>query len=153
MIKGLHEEVKVVQVVPPETVTATLTTYNNTTAAAASGIDTQGFDEMLVELSLGAITGTLDVAVFDSATDDGEAATAFTDGSGTAADFDQLGSSDDDKTLIIRVRARDMKRYCFIKVTNADASSKAFGINVLLAGAEDQPVTQDNTVDFDHQNP
>ena len=149
----MHEEVKVVQVVPPQTVTATLTSWNNTTQAGASGIDTVDFDEALCELSLGSMTGTLDVALYESATDDGTTATAVTDVAGTAAAFDQLTGSVDNKTLIIRIRTKDLKPYLFVKVTNADASAKTFGINMLLGSADSEPVTQDNTVDFTHSNP
>ena len=153
MKAGLHEIIKTVQVTPPAAVTATLTTYNNTTAAAASGIDLQGFEEMLCELSLGALTGGLTVSLLDSATDDGEAATAITDEAGTAAAFDALGSSDDNKTLLIRVRTKDVKRYLFIKVINATGGSKTFGINLILGAAKAYPVTQENTVDFTHSEP
>jgi len=151
-MKGLHETVKVVQVVPPETVTATLTTFNNTTSAAATGIDLVGFDEAVCELSLGKMTGVLDVELFDSATDDGTVATQIKDINAVSAKFGQLGSGDDDKTQIIRIKAKDVKQFLFVKVTNADNDSKAFGINMLLGAADIDPVTQDETVDFAHKD-
>jgi negative regulator of sigma E activity len=153
MKAGLHESTRIESVIPPEVFTAVETTYNNTTQAAASGIDTQGYDEMVVEAHIGAFaSGALDIAVHDSATDDGTAATAFTDDSSVAADFDQMSASDANTVKLIRVRCKDMNRYAFIVVTNADTGSKALGVTVHLASADSRPVSQQQTVDFTHEN-
>lgn len=152
MKPGLHEEVKAVSVIPPETVTATLTTYNGTTSAAASGIDIAGYDEAVCELHLGTMTGTLTVSLFDSATDDGDAAAVVTDIDGNEAAFDTLGSGTDDVVKIIRIKAKDVKRYLFVKVVNADDDSKTFGITMWLGDADSESVSQEQTVDFDHSN-
>jgi len=155
MMRGaLHEEVKQPQVYNPATVVAALTDWTQTTQAAASGIDLQGYDEAVIELNLGTIaSGTLDVDFFESATDVATAATAIVDADGNAADFDQKAAANSDNGYVARIKAKDRKRYLFIRVTNSSSGSKTFGINVLLAKADKEPVTQDNTVDYADGSP
>jgi hypothetical protein len=153
---GLHESDYVKKVYEPKTITGTVTDYNghSVTTGDAVGIDLRGYDEAMVVLSLGAIAaGTLDVDCFDSDTDDGTAAAIMTDDAGTEIDFAQKGTADQNLVHLLRFRPKDTKRYLFIKVTNSSNDSKAFGINVILGKADKEPVTQDNTIDFNHSLP
>ena len=153
---GLHEVVKVAKLWEPKTVTATLTDYNGHgyTTGNASGLDIRGYDEAMVELNLGAIAGgNLTVSLLESETDDGTAATAITNAASTAAAFSAKTTADQNKTHLLRIRAKDVKRYLFVKCINDTGDSKAFSINVLLSQADKEPVTQDNTIDFDDSTP
>lgn len=148
---GLHETALFKQVYSPRTTTATLTDYNATTQAGATGIDTKGYDEAVCELSLGAIAaGTLTIDIMESATDDATAATVIAEAGGTEADFDAKGTAAQNGIHIIRVRTKDTKRYHFVRVVNSSGDSKAYAINYILSKAKVLPVTQDNTVDFTH---
>lgn len=154
MIRGaLHEEVQVTQVVPPEAFAAAVTEYNNTTQGGASGIDLRGYDECVVELSIGDYAGgNYDVEFYDSATDDASAASQIDEADGTVGEFDTKTSANANGVYLARIRAKDVKRYLFIKTTNSSSDEKNIGINVLLGKADDIPVDQTNTVDFDHSD-
>lgn len=155
-VRGLHENVQVTQVYEPESESTTTTGYNGhgTTTGDASGIDMQGYDEAMVELSIGSFaSGTLDVDLLDSATDSAAAATIITNAAGTEADFAQKTSANADGVYLVRIRAKDHKRYLFIKSQNNGVGAKVFGINCLLSKADKEPVTQTNTVDFSDTTP
>jgi len=149
-MRGLHETVKVVQAVPPIVTTTAETLFNNTSSGGTDGIDTKDFDELLVEVSFGAVGGVLDVQLFESATNDSSTSTAVADINGVLADFDQFDGTEDNEVHVIRAKAKDLKRFVWVKTINADTTSKTYGINVLLGKADAEPVTQDQTVDFTH---
>lgn len=149
--RGLHETTKVIKVMEPKATTNCIDSWNghNVTPGASSGIDMQGYDEAVVELQLGAIAGgALDVDVFENSTDSADSATQMQNDAGTDVDFDQKTSADQNLTHIIRFRAKDHKRYVYIKVTNSSADSKTYGVSLLATKADYEPVTQDNTVDY-----
>jgi hypothetical protein len=152
MRQGLHEEVLVKHLYGARAVSATLTDWNGTTQGGAAGIDLVGFDEAVCQLNLGAFaSGTLDVSLYDSATDLGTDAAAILDSAGTAAAFAQMTSASANKTFIIRIRAKDCKRYLFVRAVNADGGAKSYSINILLAKATHEEVTQTNAINFKHE--
>lgn len=151
MKQGLHEMVRVQQIYAPGARSATLTDYNATTQGGASGIDLQGYDECMIELELGAFAGgTLDVDLLESATDSAAAATLITDSASTEADFAQKTSANANNPYVVRIRAKDVKRYLFIRVINSSGDAKNYAISALLGKADSEPVSQVNTVDFAH---
>ena len=156
MPQGLHENVQVTQVFEPQAVASTAAAWNGhgNTTGDASGIDMSGYDEAMVELNLGSVAATtVDVDLYDSATDDGDAATIITNDAATEADFSQKTSANADNVYLVRIRAKDHKKYLFIKYQQGSTGSTLVGINVLLSKADKEPVTQSNTVDFADTTP
>lgn len=151
-MEALHEAIKVVLAQSPVVETGTVTHWNGTTQGGASGIDLQGFEEAMAVVAVGAVTGDLTVDLYDSDTDDGTAATAITDVNSVAAAFAAIDSDDDDNPYVIRIRAKDTKRYLFVRCVNADASSKAYSVTVVLGAPKTKSVSQVNTVNFEHDN-
>lgn len=147
---GLHEEIKVVKVFEPKADTSTTDAWSGHgyTQGQASGIDLQDYDEAMVELSAGALVGgNLTVSLYGHTSDSCDDATAMTDDDSAAIAFDAKTTADQNKTYVLRIRAKDRPRYLFIKAAKSTADSKTYGINVLLGGAGSEPVTQENTVD------
>ena len=152
MRKRLFEQAKVVQAVPPIVTTTAETLFNNVASGGTNGIDTKDFDDAMVEVNLGTMTGDLDVSVVESDTNDSSTATAVADINGVLADLNQFttAGAEDDDVYLIGLKAKDLKRYIWVKTVNGDVSSKTYGINVLLSDADENVVTQANTVQFTH---
>lgn len=146
-IQALTEEIKVVQVKPPDSDAVAETLYNDTaTAASATGIDTKDFDEFVLGLDLRTITspGTLDISVYES----DSAATAAGSSLITGAAFAQKVSGVDGMFLG-RIKTKNTKRYLYVKTIKATASAKKFGVFAILGRADAEKVSQDETLGFD----
>lgn len=144
-MRGLHEEIKVDQAFVPKSRSSANTLYNDLAIGSAVGIDCKGFEEVLIAIACGAIGATtLTVEVGFADVDDAEDASfALVSGASQA-----IVDADDDKEFVMRVKSKDVGRYCFVKVTQADAVACIYGISVLLGGAKEEPVTQSQTVAF-----
>jgi len=152
-MKRLYEDVLVKQSFPAQQISTAGTTYNNTTIGVSSGIDMRGYDEATVMMNLGTVNGTLQVSLLEGDTAVASAATAITDEAGTAADFTDTTTANDNTTRMIAIRCKDKKRYLFVKAVRVGANAKSFAVDVLLSNAKEVPVTQDNTVEFKHELP
>jgi len=151
MSRGLHERDQVTLVFEPKSVTSTAPAWNGhgNTTGDASGIDISGYDEALIELNFGLVgAAAVDVDCFDSATDDADAAAIITNAAGTEADYVQKTSADQNKVHLLRLRAKDHKKYLFIKYKQSTTGATLVGINVILSKANSEPVEQTNAMDF-----
>jgi hypothetical protein len=142
------EGVKVVQAMPPESKSGTDTLWNGAAATGATGIDTKGFREALIVVSVGAVAAggslAIDVAFSAESTDATVTPTVL---SGTSI---AIADTEDDNVFVGRVKVDAQARYLYVKVVEAgNTFAKDYGINVLLSGANSLPVTQENTEEFD----
>lgn len=98
----------------------------------SAAVDTIGFSHALIEVDAGTATGTLDVALHDSAASGSGFAAALND-SGVAIAFTQITSSNDDTTYYGLIRLDRRQRYLklvAVVATNAvDFSSRITLLN------------------------
>lgn len=131
--------------VSPSCITATGTYVMNAAAgAAASGIDTQGYDEALVLLNVGDVVSgaTLDVTVLENSSDTSSGASAI-----SGATFTQVDSNTDARMGSIVVKKT--QRYIFPQVVKAGtAVSSVLGIETLLYKGR-APTATHTAGDFD----
>lgn len=139
MRQALHEIVKCL--------TALAGTATSTQTSAA--LDTTGFKEALITLSVGAVSGTsptLDVKVQSSATSGGTYADI------TGAVFGQKtsgGSITAPNVFVSRLQLDGQRPFLKVVATIAGTTpSFALAVDVKLAEAINEPVTQANTVAF-----
>lgn len=149
-MRGIHEAIKVTTPFVSKSRATAVTLYNDLAIADAVGIDCKGFEEALITLQLGAMGATsLDVSVGFADVDDAEDSSfaLLTD-----AEFAQAVAGSANKTYVIRVRAKDVGRYMFVKTVQVGAVAVLSAIVVSLGRAIDQPVTQEQTVNFTHES-
>lgn len=99
-----------------------------------TGIDTAGYDEACVVLSVGNITGNLDVKVQDSADN-----SSFADVTGAA--FAQIGASGDNQAVIgmLKLNGNTVRRYIRIVSTVQATFVADHGASVLLVNGHYHP--------------
>lgn len=97
-------------------------------------IDTQGFTHALVLLNAGTATGTLDLAVTESAAAGGSKAAA-NDDAGSPIAFAQVGSSNDDQIYAGLLRLDRRLRYLQLSAVIA-TDAVDFGATVILLNAD-----------------
>jgi len=145
-VKALEESIRPASAFLPDDRSGTTDLYNDVeTLASATGIDTRDYDEALIELSLNTIasTGTLDVTILESSV----GTTAAGANAITGAAFSQK-SNGDSGVYVGRIQVKNNKRYLYVKAEQAIATSKKYGVNVILGKSEKEPVTQANTAEF-----
>lgn len=148
-MQALHEEVKVTSPFVAKSRNTANTLYNDLAIGSAVGIDTKEHDEALVIAQLGAVGATtLDISLGFADVDDAEDASFTLLPSGA---FAQVVDADDNKSFVIRARVKDLKRYMFVKVVQADAVAVLYSVLVLLSKSDSVPVTQEQTVAFTHE--
>ena len=149
---GLHECLLVKKAYVPA-VYAAGTYHNGATGTVTNGIDTRGFDELLVELNVGAVAAahTLDVTIWQNDTNTTTGATVVEDKDGTDMAFAQIADGGNESaTLIGRIQCKNTKRYIFVKAVVVGASGIAASVNLILGKPKSEPVTQDIAVAFKH---
>ena len=151
MNERVTESSKVVQAFPPRSTSSAETKYNGSVDGnTVVGIDTMNYDEALIMLQIGAISGTLDVTVLDSSIDDDSTgATAITGAAFAQVTGAVSPSVGQDGVYVGSILTKNTKRYLYVKAVTATAAAKVFGVNVLLTRADGpKPVTQAQTVAF-----
>lgn len=112
------------------------TLYNGSASSVTgNGIDTRGCDEINFIINVDTVegSGTLDVSIVHSTTDDPSAATVVSgnaspsDTASTAATFTQITSSNDDQLHIGSIVAKNFHRYMWARCLVVGASAN-FGI-------------------------
>lgn len=106
------------------------------------GIDTLGFQHAMVVVNSGlnGSSGTADIKVQESSDD-----STYTDITGAA--FTQIVEANDNAVYVGGILLNPRKRY--IRVVGVFATAACdLGAVVLLSNADDQPVTQENTLAF-----
>src|SRR4051812_43668227 len=110
---GLHEALLVKKAFVPAVYAAG--TYNNGgTGTQTNGIDTKGYDEALIELSVGAVAAahTLDVSIWQNDTNTTVGATAVADAAAVAQAFAQVIDGGNESAVILgRIQCKNTKRY------------------------------------------
>lgn len=148
MFQAAHEELQVHNPFLPLSRASAATVYNGDVAAASSAnkaIDLAGFDEALIIVSQGAIAAgaalTYNVKCADNNTANDATLTQVTDGTPANASC-SFADTDDNKTKLIRVRCRDVKRYLFVERVETGAVADVGSVVVILTKAQKKPVSQ-----------
>lgn len=144
----LTESTRTRVAVTPRATSAESTLYNGSAQGNTGvGIDTRDFDEALIMAQVGAISGTLDIAVYDSSVGtNSTGATAITGAAFTQITASYVGS---DGVFVGSVKTKNTKRYLYIQTITATAAAKSFAVSVLLGkGDGPMPVSQAQTVAF-----
>ena len=144
---AIEEDIKVVSAFPSLSRASADTRYNdNATAASSTGIDTLGFDEALVVLDLGTITGagTLNVIVMDSSVQAGATGAVAIPG----AVFTQKALANCPNVYEGRIKVKNYNRYLHVRAIAATASAKVYGVSVILGKAAERPVSPVNDIGF-----
>jgi hypothetical protein len=144
----LIEDVRTVQVQMPVSTTAAATLFNGAAAGAASGIDGSTFEEIVIVLNVGTVTGngTLDVILMESTTDSAAAATAV-----AGASFTQITSANHQNLYVGSALNKYLSRYLFVRTVKGGTGSVDFAITAEESRFTNVPVSQSNTVAFDIQ--
>lgn len=113
------------------------------TGHTGTAVDTQGFDDCLVVLTVGTIatTGTLDVKVQECDTTGG----SWSDITGAA--FSQYTSASDETHVVGRIHVAGRKRY-LRGFANVAAAASEFSVGFILASAQRTPTSQTASVAF-----
>lgn len=149
-MRGIHEAIKVTSPFVSKSRATATTLYNDDAIGDAVGIDLLGYEEALVTVQLGAMGATsLDISLGFADVDDAEDSSFALL---TGADFAQILPASANKTYVIRVRAKDVGRYMFVKSVQVGAVAILSSVVVSLGRAVDQPVTQEQTVAFTHES-
>lgn len=106
-----------------------------------AAVDTLGFGEFTAVISAGTAGGTVDVKLQES----DASGSGFTDITGAA--FSTINSTTDDAVYGSSVSLRFTKRYLRVVAVTATAACD-FSVVGVLSGAIQEPVSQDNTIDF-----
>lgn len=144
----LIEDVKTVQVQKPVSTTTAATLFNGAAAGSASGIDGSVFEEIVIVLNVGQVTGngTLDVILMESTTDSAAAATAV-----TGASFTQITTANDNALYVGSALNKYLSRYLFVRTVKGGTGSVDFAITAQESRQTTVAVSQSNTVAFDIQ--
>lgn len=141
MAGKLIENLKITQLFESKSVTATGYLYNG--AASGAGIDTKEFDQAVVIINAGVVTGTVDFDIIASATDDISAATAV-----TGAAFTQLTSANDQAQQVGALLTQDTARYLWLRSNKTlNTNAALFSAQIVLGRADTRP--QSNSEAFD----
>ena len=116
------EELKFQQLMKPTSITASTVLYNGAAATTVGYLDTQDFDEVIIELNKGtfATNSVVDFTVVNGATTDPSAATAI-----TGATFTQGTPSSHNAVEVMSIRCKDTLRYLWLKSSKTDVGGAA----------------------------
>ena len=119
--------------------------YGAAAEAFTSGIDCQGYDELLLVFHIGTATATGDLTLqVEESSDDGVADT-YADVTGAAVS--EITVSNDNTVYVARVDLTKRERYLRVGY-DVDDDAVIFGITAIFSQAKVYPVTQTNTVSF-----
>lgn len=140
----LIEDLKHQSVVLPAERSDNSTLYNGAVAGAATGIDTQNYDEINLIIHAGTFTGdeSMTATVLECATDDDTAATAI-----SGAAFSAITTANDNAIHNASIRCADYKRYLYVKTVQTGTGSSVFGVTAVLGKGKSDP--QSNSAVFD----
>jgi len=141
----LIENVLVQQLDTPLSRTASTTLYNGVAATTTSYIDGQGFDEIIIVLTKGVVTGTASVTttVVESADTNPSAASAV-----TSASFTTMASGNTGEMEVISLQNKDLKRYLWLKTvkSNVNADAAAWAAVAIKKAKQSVSTTATNVV-------
>ena len=140
MIKTI-EKVKFQQLVKPQSFTTSTTVlYNGVAATTVGYIDTQDFNEVIIELNKGVFaSGAItDFTVVNSAATDPSAATAV-----TGATFTQGTPSAHNAVEVMSLQCKDLLRYVWLKSDKSDDINAAaiWSATAILCGPDTVPTS------------
>ena len=144
----LIEDLKFALAGLPQAVTTTKAYFNgSTTTGAGVAIDTQPYDEIVFGLLVGAMGagGTMEAAVWESDTDNTEAASAV-----TGADFTDVTTANDYGGQLGSIKCKNYKRYMYIRTVSASATSVTFASGAVLGRADGMPIANEPVFDLNH---
>lgn len=114
-----------------------------TGAVTSAAVDTKGFEEALIVLSVGTAGASAGIDILVQESD--ASTTGFTNISGTT--FTQVTTSNDETEFVGRIRLGGRDRYLRVLGTVTTATSE-LAVICILTGGQREPVTQSNTVAF-----
>lgn len=142
-MRKLIEVAKVVEVFPSAARTVTGTLYNSD-GSTGSGIDTQAFQDAVVQVNVGAVAAgsDVDISLVHADVNNASVATAIS----AEAKFETIDDSVANAQRLLSVNVGATKRYIWAKVDKTGTTAAVnYGINAILAGGAENPVVQ--TVD------
>lgn len=147
MIYGkLIHAVKYLQAAAARLSASNETLYNGVavTAAAGTGIDSRGYDEINIVLNAGTFEGAANLAasVVESDTDDSTAATAV-----TSASFTAITTANDEAIHTASIRCMGTKRYLWLKTVQTGSATSRYSALAILGKEDVAP--SDNSPVFD----
>ena len=140
----LNERSALYMPITPASRTTTGTLYN-TAGTTGSGIDTRGADEIVFDISVGAVTAgtTLDISVVAGETDDASLASAV-----SGASFTQITNSNQNTARTGSVNSMKNPGYMWAKVEKGGTADAAiYGVTARTFKLDAAPQTT-NTYDF-----
>jgi hypothetical protein len=114
-------------------------------ANEGAGVDCRGFDEALIVVAAGVVTGSGSHAFKVQESGDNAVADAYADV--TDAAFTAITASNDNTVYVGRVNLRERQRYLRVLDTGGVAVMEGAAVIILMAAAI-LPVTQVNDVEF-----
>lgn len=136
----LIENIQVVKLAEADSRTASTVLYNGVAATTVSALDTQGFDEVVINLNKGtfATGAVVDFTVVESDATDPSAATLV-----AGATFTQGVPASGGVCEQISIRCADTKRYLWLKSdkTDVDGAAADWAAEAILGAADSMPTT------------
>lgn len=150
----IAEGLKVVHAFRPERLTGATVYYNGQATTSQSGvmIDTKGYDEALIVLGVGTMAGSgasLLNSVYESATDNPQAATLITGASFTGRN---TGNDDPSTTPEGSFLIKNYKRYIALVTETQNGTQTCtvdFSAVVILGKPQTEPVSKTLEIDLD----
>jgi len=145
-MQKIIEFIKIVVAVIAQTSSSAETLYNGVSSGGTNGIDTREYDELVVEVNIGAIatSGTLDLTLVESDTNDSSTATAV-----TGAVFTQFTPANDNALYSGSVKCKNYKRFCWVKSVQS-AHAIVFGASFIMGHSNRLSTINSLVFDLNH---
>jgi len=145
-MQKIIEVMKIIAAVIAQTSSSAETLYNGVSSGGTNGIDTREHDELVVEVNVGAIatSGTLDLTLVESDSNDSSTATAV-----TGAVFTQFTPANDNALYSGSVKCKNYKRYFWVKSVQT-AHAIVFGASVVMGQSNRLPNANSPVFDLNH---
>ncbi len=122
------------------------TLFNGVSSGGTNGIDTRDSDEVVFLVNVGTIatSGTLDVTIYESDTNDSSTATAI-----TGAVFTQFTPANDLAQYCGSIKCKNYKRYLWVRSVQS-AHAIVFSASAVLGKGDRGPISNSPVFDLNH---
>ena len=145
-MQKIIELVKILIAVIAQTSSSAATLFNGVSSGGTNGIDTRGQDEITILANVGTIatSGTLDLTIVQSDTNDSSTATAI-----TGAVFTQFTPANDLAIYTGSIKCKNYKRYMWVKSIQS-AHAIVFSASVVMGLSDRLPNANNPVFNLDH---
>jgi hypothetical protein len=145
-MQKIIELIKTIVAVIAQTSSSAATLYNGVSSGGTNGLDTREQDELVIVANIGTIatSGTLDLTLVESATNDSSTATAI-----TGAVFTQFTPANDNAQYCGSVKCKNYKRYIWVKSVQT-AHAIVFGVSAVMGHSNRLPNANSPVFDLNH---